>query len=134
MFNYFISYFVWRMQFLFATISLCALFSTFGLECENRYVLLNWLFYIIKNSLPILEEDPDMKKILDSSKIIKSKRQNPCLKSILTKTCFSSNNDETPTVSKCNKPNCTTCPYLTPGSDFDLKNGSKIIYQMSYMW
>ena len=28
---------------------------------------------VIRNNLPILEEDPDMKKILDNAQIIKSK-------------------------------------------------------------
>lgn len=48
------------------------------------------MFNIIRNNLPILEEDQDMKKILDTSHIIKSKRQSPSLKCILTRESFSS--------------------------------------------
>ena len=89
------------------------------------------VFNVIKNNLPILEEDPDMKKILESSKIIKSKRQSPSLKSILTRACFSSINNENPKVSKCNKPRCATCPYLTTGPKFNFKNGSQFIVKSS---
>lgn len=82
------------------------------------------VFNIIRNNLPILEEDPDMKKILDTSQIIKSKRQSPSLKYILTRASFSSKNQEPPIIKKCDKPKCSTCPYLTEGSKFHFKTGS----------
>ena len=72
-----------------------------------------------------------MKKVLENSQIIKSKRQSPSLKSILTRACFTSNIKESPIISKCNKPRCATCPYITQGSDFVFKNGSKFTVKSS---
>ena len=46
------------------------------------------IYNVIRNNLPILEEDPGMKKILDNSQNIKSKRRIPNLKTILTRACF----------------------------------------------
>ena len=46
------------------------------------------IYNVIRNNLPILEEDPDMKKILDNSQVIKSKRQSPNFKKILTRAFF----------------------------------------------
>ena len=89
------------------------------------------VFQIIKNNLPIIEADPCMKKVLENSQIIKSKRQSPSLKSILTRACFTSNIKESPIISKCNKPRCATCPYITQGSDFVFKNGSKFTVKSS---
>ena len=44
---------------------------------------------VIRNNWPFLEEDPGMiKKILDISKLIKSKRQSPNLKTIFTRSYF----------------------------------------------
>lgn len=65
-----------------------------------------------------------MKKISDTSHIIKSKRQSPSLKCILTRARFSSKNQEPPTIKKCDKSRCSTCPYLTVRSTFHFKTGS----------
>ena len=46
------------------------------------------IYNVIRNNLPILEEDPGMKKILDNSQNIKSKRRIPNLKTILTRASF----------------------------------------------
>nr|XP_022299146.1 uncharacterized protein LOC111107980 [Crassostrea virginica] len=89
------------------------------------------IYNVIRNNLPILEEDPDMKKILDNSQVIKSKRQSPNLKKILTRAFFSSQTQEVPTVKRCNKPRCGTCPYIAGGSDFHFKNGSKFTIKTS---
>lgn len=58
------------------------------------------VFNMIINNLPILEEDPDMEKIFETSQIIKSKRQSPSLKCILTRASFSSKNQEPPIIKK----------------------------------
>ena len=47
------------------------------------------IYNVTKNNLPILEEDDQgMKKILDNSQIIKSKRQSPNLKTSFTRAFF----------------------------------------------
>lgn len=79
------------------------------------------VFNIIRNNLPIIEEDPDMKKILETSQIIKSKRRNPSLKCILNRASFSSKNPGSPIIKKCDKPRCSKCTYLTEGSTFQTR-------------
>lgn len=89
------------------------------------------VFQLIKNNLPILEADSNMKRVLENSQIIKSKRQSPSLKSILSRACFTSNVKEPPIITKCNKPRCATCPYMKLGSEFLFKNGSKFTVKTS---
>ena len=46
------------------------------------------IYNVIRNNLPILEEDPDMKKILDNSQVIKSNDKAQILKKILQEHFF----------------------------------------------
>lgn len=57
-------------------------------------------FQIIKSNLPLLERDQKMNEVLNKFQIIKSKRQSPSLKKILTRAKFE-NIEETPAVRKC---------------------------------
>ena len=79
-------------------------------------------FNIIHENIPSLMQNPKMKDILDSSNIIKSKRQPKSLKKILTKAEFNTNT-RTPSVSKCGRSNCGICQNMKEGSDFYFKNG-----------
>lgn len=45
-----------------------------------------------------MEEDPDMKKILDSSQITKGKRQSPYLKNDSYKSIFNRHTQKVPTI------------------------------------
>ena len=67
-----------------------------------------------------------MKDILKNTKFIKSKRQPPNLKRILSKAKFSSiaSLREINNVFKCNKPNCSLCQHLIEQNYFDF-NGKK---------
>ena len=56
-----------------------------------------------------------MKSILNKTKIIKSKRQLPNLKRLLTKSEFHENCG-TPSVKKCKEPRCGLCEYIIEGS------------------
>ena len=47
------------------------------------------------------------------------------LKKFLQEHFFFSQTLEVPTVKRCNKPKCDTCPYIAEGSNFHFKNGSK---------
>ena len=68
--------------------------------------------YRKKKQTFILEEDPDMIKILDNSKHIKRKRQIPSLKTILTRACLSSHTQDVQKIKRFNKPRGSTCPYI----------------------
>lgn len=81
---------------------------------------------IIKRNLPLLECDKKMNEVIDIFQIIKSKRQSPSLKKILTRAKFG-NIEETPAVRKCQKPRCATCPYLQEGQQFKLKKTEEIL-------
>lgn len=63
-----------------------------------------------------------MNEVLEKIQIIKSKRQSPSLKKILTRAKFE-NIDEIPAVRKCQKPRCATCLYLLEGQQFKFKDG-----------
>ena len=60
------------------------------------------MFNVIRENLPILEEDDIMRRLLSNYKLIKSKRQPYNLKRLLTKAKFQSN--DIPEVRRCNKP------------------------------
>ena len=67
-----------------------------------------------------------MKDILKNTKLIKSKRQLPNLKRILSKAKFCSiaSLREINKVFKCNRPNCSLCQHLIEQNYFDF-NGKK---------
>ena len=82
------------------------------------------LFPKIINNLDILQQDDKFSKILRNTKIIKSKRQPPNLKKLLTNAKFTDTNAQ-PKVTKCNKPRCGTCSYIIEGHEIEC-NGHTI--------
>ena len=62
-----------------------------------------------------------MRKILNNTNVIKSKRQLPNLKRLLVKSEFKGINI-LPLVSKCNKPRCGLCNYIIERSSLKLNN------------
>jgi len=84
-------------------------------------------FNIIKQNENLLKSDPTMETILNENKMIKSKRQPPNLKKILTRAEFSENNNKQNfKVSTCKRSNCILCQFM-PESDSYNFNG-KIFY------
>ena len=75
---------------------------------------------IEKNKSLLLKEER-MKTIFSSKSFLKSKRQSPNLKKILTKAKFSKHSEMHFEVTKCNEPRCGLCKYLKEGSTFDFK-------------
>ena len=83
-------------------------------------------FYsLIHNHLSILNTDPKMKKVINEKKVIKSKRQPKNLKKLLTRAKYTEEDTETPTVKKCLRPNCGTCPHIMEKNTFEFKNNLK---------
>ena len=85
------------------------------------------MFGTLKGNIHILSNDETMREALAKSKIIKSKRQPPNLKKLLTKAKFGEQRSRTKhKVFKCNRANCALCGYLAEGNSYDFK--SKIFY------
>ena len=80
------------------------------------------MFGILKSNVHLLTNDQTMREALSTSKIIKSKRQPPNLKKILTKAKFAEQASRTMhKVFKCNRANCALCDYLAEGNSFNFK-------------
>ena len=79
------------------------------------------MFNVIRENLPILEEDDIMRRLLSNYKLIKSKRQPYNLKRLLTKAKFQSNGSLE--VRRCNKPTCGLCIHLLEGSTIQFNCG-----------
>ena len=79
-------------------------------------------YNIIYQNIPLLRQDPRMKKALETHKIIKSKRQPKSLKKLLTSAKLPTENT-TPIVKKCGRPNCGTCINLLEGTSYIFKSG-----------
>ena len=86
------------------------------------------MFTEIKNSMPILMNDPKMRAVLRTTNFIKSKRQPPNLKKLLTKANFTSTSSgrKDYRVTKCGKPNCSLCQHIVEASSYNFKG--KIFY------
>ena len=71
------------------------------------------------------QRDATLGDVLENYKIIKSKRQPPHLRRILTKAKFE---DDTTSakVTRCNRPNCGLFNYLIEGEGLSLKCGKKV--------
>ena len=80
------------------------------------------MYKVILDHVPILKEDDKMRNILNKYKLIKSKRQPYNLKRLLTKAKFTSNN--TPKLTKCDKPNCGLCIHLLEGDSISFRCGT----------
>ena len=79
----------------------------------------------IINNIPILERDPKMSSIIQKHKIIKSKRQPPNLKKLLTRARFDERNI-VPGIKKCGRSRCKftkLCEIIIEGQHFTFKNG-----------
>lgn len=79
------------------------------------------IFKSAKRFFPILEQSENMKKLLNQSSIINSRRQAPNLRKILSKAKFSSSN--TISIKKCGDPRCGTCDLIQEGEGIILKSG-----------
>ena len=87
------------------------------------------LFHMIKNNLPILQTDSEMSKILSKSKIIRSKRQAPNLKQLLTKARFSYKVNMVNKVTKCNRSNCSLCQHIVESEYYNFKGNKFYVNQ-----
>ena len=79
-------------------------------------------YTIIHQNIPLLKQDPRLKKALEKHTIIKSKRQPRSLKKLLTSAKLPSTNPQ-PTVKKCGRPNCGTCFHLIEGPSYQFQSG-----------
>ena len=78
------------------------------------------MFGIFKNNMHILTNDQTMREALSTSKIIKSKRQPPNLKRLITKAKFTEQKIKTSNkVFKCNRPNCALCECIEEGNCYN---------------
>lgn len=86
------------------------------------------IFGVMKNNLPILENDTIMRNALKDINFIKSKRQPPNLKRLLTKACFTSStlNAQRFKVTKCGRNNCSLCQHIVESNSYNFKG--KIFY------
>ena len=85
------------------------------------------LYTLIKQSLPMLNASPKMKKSLENTRIIPSKRQPPNLKKVLTRARFTKHpraEDQQNKVRKCLDLKCEVCEELQVGSHVKLGKGN----------
>ena len=86
------------------------------------------IFKIIKETLPLLNASPKMKRALRSFKLINSKRQPPNLKSILTRAIFTFpaeiQRDNSTKTKRCNNTQCGSSDLLTETSEVLFNNSS----------
>ena len=75
----------------------------------------------IRHNKAILLRDEKLKTLFSKKTFLKSKRQPPNLKKLLTKAKFSNKNETKFTVTKCKEPRCGLCKYLKDGSSFNFK-------------
>ena len=80
------------------------------------------LFNAIRQNMTILLDNIKIREILERNGIIKSKRQPPNLKTLLTRARFDENHQDK-NIKKCNRPNCGICQYLLVGNAFSFKRG-----------
>ena len=70
------------------------------------------IFYEIRQHKHILHRNDDLHKIFKDKIFLKSKRQTPNLKRLLTKAKFTSKQPEEFKVEKCNELRCGLCKHL----------------------
>ena len=89
---------------------------------------------LVKSTLNILNTDSRMKKVLDSTKFIASRRQPNNLGRMLTKACFTmSTRENVGQSSKCNDPRCGTCNHLHECNVIDITSTKRKFYIKSQM-
>ena len=79
----------------------------------------------IINDINILKRDTHMNDVLNNYSFIKSKRQPKNLKRLLTRAKFGQN-ENTPTITICERPNCGLCSYLLTGDSYTTKSGKTL--------
>ena len=77
------------------------------------------MFGIFTNNLHIIHSDDKMKDVLNGTKLIKSERQPPNLKKLLTRANFTEKSTAQRKVTKCGRPNCSLCLYMPNGSSYN---------------
>ena len=87
-------------------------------------------FNIIKENLPVLYEDANMKDIFSQAKIIKSKRQPANLKRLLTRAKYT-DSPRNNKIIKCENKRCGLCKFLIEGDTFHFKNGRQFKIKFS---
>ena len=85
------------------------------------------IFPRILKALDIMNDSPRMKQIMDKVTVVPSKRQPPNLKSLLTRSNYSTVAKKGE-VKKCGK-NCATCPYMIEGDFVQMENGEVFHFQ-----
>ena len=72
----------------------------------------------------ILHRNEELHQCFRNKTFLKSKRQPPNLKRLLTKAKFTMKQTEECSVKKCNEPRCGLCKYTREGSSIKFKNKS----------
>ena len=90
------------------------------------------IYNLIRNNLPFLEEDTDMKKIFDNSQIIKLVKDKGLIwKQFLQEHFYKIFKKNLLSRDATNL--CSTCPYIAKGFDFQFKYGCKFtVYQFQF--
>ena len=77
----------------------------------------------IKQSMPLLNNDANLKKIFDKTNYVSSRRQAPNLKKLLTRASLDKTQGGT---KKCKDKRCKTCPYMPTTDKLEFyNNGDK---------
>ena len=84
------------------------------------------LFNSIIQNLAIIHSDNHLREAFQQFRFIKSKRQSPNLRKILTRAKFE-DIKTIPIISKCNRPNCGLCKHLIEGTQFEFQCGKTFI-------
>jgi hypothetical protein len=88
------------------------------------------MFPVINSCKIILQKSERMKNILQKKRIINSKRQPKNLKQILSPSRFDMKVD-IPSVTKCNRSRCKTCPSIIEGNTIQFINGKNFTVKQS---
>lgn len=80
------------------------------------------IFPEIRKNKSILLRNERMKKIYDNKTFLKSKRQPPNLKKLLTKAKFTNQPRKQFEVTRCHEPRCGLCKHLKEGPSFEFKD------------
>lgn len=80
------------------------------------------IFQEIQKNKSLLLRDDRLKSIFRSKTFLKSKRQSPNLKKLLTKAKFSNKQTNIAKVTKCNEPRCGLCKYIKEASTYNFNN------------
>ena len=99
-----------------------AFISTYNPNNQN-------IFPKIKEAFNTLQEASSTKNIFSNYKLIRSLRQPPSLKRLLTKAEYSSERNG---VFKCNKPRCKCCKYIEEGDKHTFKTTNKTFHIKSH--